>query len=258
VAAERFAEDGLRPLRAVRFAAVLGFRLDPATRQALSGALDTFALVAWERKREEMARLLTRGRDFTNILAVLRESGMLALLSPELVPARRLGALDRLPEGEPWLRFAAWAQLAGCTPAQAGEVLLRWRVATKDQRAVIGWLDGLEKLKRRRLPDAIELRRWLATVGEEGATGAAQLAAALWGGAFTQLPRRLGTLLRQAPVVRLDQLAVRGGDLVQLGLTGPAVGQTLQTLLEAVIVDPRKNRKTTLMGLANKLSTGSP
>ncbi|HYX91760.1 MAG TPA: [cytidine(C)-cytidine(C)-adenosine (A)]-adding enzyme, partial [Myxococcaceae bacterium] len=48
-ATERFAEDGLRPLRAVRFAAVLGFALDPATEAAIPCTLPSFRKVAMER-----------------------------------------------------------------------------------------------------------------------------------------------------------------------------------------------------------------
>lgn len=57
-ALERFSEDGLRPLRAVRFAAVLGFTLDPATRDAIPATLAVFRKVALERVREELLKLL--------------------------------------------------------------------------------------------------------------------------------------------------------------------------------------------------------
>ncbi len=258
LATERFAEDGLRPLRAVRFAAVLGFRLEKATLLALPTALATFEKVAWERKREELTRLLGRGQDLPAAVALLAQSGMLASLAPELLPAsgRRLRALDELPPGAPWLRFAGWAHLAGCSPEAARQILARWRVATRDARLAEAWLQALSLLRRRRLPTPVELRRWVGEVGEEAARGAAVLSAALWGGAFERLPAKLVALLRARPVVRLDQLAVGGHDLVRLGLSGPAVGQTLDQLLEAVIVDPRKNRKSTLLSLAHKLSTG--
>jgi tRNA nucleotidyltransferase (CCA-adding enzyme) len=58
VPAERFGEDGLRPLRAVRFATVLEFELDPETAAAIPGALPVFDKVALERRREELLKLL--------------------------------------------------------------------------------------------------------------------------------------------------------------------------------------------------------
>jgi tRNA nucleotidyltransferase (CCA-adding enzyme) len=56
-AVERFAEDGLRPLRAVRFAGQLGFRLDASTRAAIPGALPVVRQVSRERMAEELGRL---------------------------------------------------------------------------------------------------------------------------------------------------------------------------------------------------------
>ena len=61
-ARERFAEDGLRPMRAVRFASQLGYGLAPATRRAIPGALPVVAKVAIERISDELARLAV-GRD---------------------------------------------------------------------------------------------------------------------------------------------------------------------------------------------------
>ena len=49
----RFREDGLRPLRACRFAAQLGFAIDPATKAAIPRALDVTARVSAERVRDE-------------------------------------------------------------------------------------------------------------------------------------------------------------------------------------------------------------
>jgi len=55
---ERFAEDGLRPLRAVRFAAQLGFTVEEGTLAAISGALNTTAKVSAERIRDELNKIL--------------------------------------------------------------------------------------------------------------------------------------------------------------------------------------------------------
>src|SRR5581483_4671371 len=55
---ERFREDGLRAMRAVRFAAQLGFRLDPPTEQAIPQALEVFRRVSAERVRDELVKIL--------------------------------------------------------------------------------------------------------------------------------------------------------------------------------------------------------
>ncbi len=80
----RFAEDGLRPLRAVRFATVLNFDLDEQTREAIPKTLDTFRRIAAERVREEFTKLLLSPRVRFGI-EMLRQTGLLGAFLPELL-----------------------------------------------------------------------------------------------------------------------------------------------------------------------------
>jgi putative nucleotidyltransferase with HDIG domain len=79
----RFAEDGLRPLRALRFAAQLGFAIDPPTLQAIPGAIPVTAKVSPERVRTELEKILKSKKPSQAILP-MQESGLLALILPEL------------------------------------------------------------------------------------------------------------------------------------------------------------------------------
>jgi tRNA nucleotidyltransferase (CCA-adding enzyme) len=81
----RFREDGLRPLRAVRFAATLRLALDRPTEKAIPQTLDVFDKVAWERIRDELIKLLVRGRPASRGLRLLRRTGILARVAPELL-----------------------------------------------------------------------------------------------------------------------------------------------------------------------------
>jgi putative nucleotidyltransferase with HDIG domain len=82
---KRFAEDGLRPLRACRFAAQLGFALDPATLAAVPARLEVARKVAAERVFTELDKLL-RGRHPAKGLTALEATGLLDLWLPELRP----------------------------------------------------------------------------------------------------------------------------------------------------------------------------
>jgi len=81
----RFREDGLRPLRAVRFASTLRLAIDPATRRAIPQTLDVFAKVAAERVREELIKLLVRGAPPSRGLRLLLRTGLLERIIPELL-----------------------------------------------------------------------------------------------------------------------------------------------------------------------------
>lgn len=80
----RFGEDGLRPMRAVRQAAQLGFVLEPATQAAIPRAMASFRKVSAERIRDELRKLLLAPVPSHGI-ELMRQTGLLAEVLPELV-----------------------------------------------------------------------------------------------------------------------------------------------------------------------------
>ncbi len=87
-ARERFLEDGLRPMRAVRFASVLGFGLDAATRAAIPETLHVFQRVAMERVRDEFTKLLVNSPRPSRGIELLASTGLLACFLPELLEGK--------------------------------------------------------------------------------------------------------------------------------------------------------------------------
>ncbi|MCB9542386.1 MAG: [cytidine(C)-cytidine(C)-adenosine (A)]-adding enzyme [Myxococcales bacterium] len=100
-AEERFSEDGLRALRAVRFACVLELALDPATRAAIPATMATFRKVSAERIRVELGKILGARRVAWGVEA-LWETGLLGEFLPEALPGlgRAVAALGEPPSGE--------------------------------------------------------------------------------------------------------------------------------------------------------------
>ena len=130
----RFQEDGLRPLRACRFAAQLGFALDPATLAAIPQRLDISKRVAVERVFQELQKLLP-GLHARRGMELLAESGLMDLWMPELramigcgqnrhhrfpVWEHSLGVLALAPR-EPAQRWAALLHDAGKPPTRSVE-----------------------------------------------------------------------------------------------------------------------------------------
>lgn len=94
----RFREDGLRPIRAARFAATLEFELEKETERALIDAHVEVSRVAAERVQDELMKML-RARQPSRGFEVLRRAGLLGLWLPELqatvaVPQNRYHAYD--------------------------------------------------------------------------------------------------------------------------------------------------------------------
>jgi poly(A) polymerase len=82
---ERFAEDPLRLLRAARFVAQLGFRVDAATEAAMARQAPALATISRERVLAELTKLLL-GQYADHGLHALLESGLLTVAMPELGP----------------------------------------------------------------------------------------------------------------------------------------------------------------------------
>jgi poly(A) polymerase len=98
--AQRFAEDRLRMLRAVRFATVLDYKIDKQTWDALVARAPTITEISAERIREELVRIFlspnrVRGWD------LLDESGLLRAILPEIEPMKGCAQPEQFhPEGD--------------------------------------------------------------------------------------------------------------------------------------------------------------
>ena len=100
--AVRFAEDKLRMLRAVRFAARLGLAVERRTMDAMVHEAETIRVVSAERVRDELTKILTEGGARRGV-ELLEESGLLAQVLPEV---KRMQGVKQPPqyhpEGDVW------------------------------------------------------------------------------------------------------------------------------------------------------------
>lgn len=83
-AGARFAEDGLRVLRAARFVATLEVELDPETERAIEPSLASYRKVSAERIRDEWLKTM-KARAPSRAFEVMRKNGLLAVTAPELL-----------------------------------------------------------------------------------------------------------------------------------------------------------------------------
>jgi len=97
---ERFEEDRLRMVRAVRLAASLGFDVDDATFEAIKTLAASVTRISWERIGEEMSRILTEGGARTGF-ELLDASGLLKVMLPEIEAMKGVRqSPDHHPEGD--------------------------------------------------------------------------------------------------------------------------------------------------------------
>jgi tRNA nucleotidyltransferase (CCA-adding enzyme) len=243
--AARFAEDYLRILRAIRFAARFDFAIEPGTWAAAQAAAPGLARLSAERVREEWFKSLRTALDIPELARLWHEVGAARVWLPELVTD-------------------ASARLASGSPAGERDPVLLTVALTSDPVAV------LRRLKASRAeigrasatvagPAApagaseVAARRWLAAVGPATAEDIITLARLATGkepdwAATVRMVRD-----RVDPISRGD-LAITGDDIQQLGASGPRVGEILGLLLDRVLDDPALNTRERLLALARELA----
>ena len=99
----RISEDRLRMLRAVRFAARLGFEIEPATFAAIQAAAPSITDIAWERIGDEVVRILTdsEASSARRGFELLDSTGLLAPILPEVAGLKGVEqSPDYHPEGD--------------------------------------------------------------------------------------------------------------------------------------------------------------
>jgi tRNA nucleotidyltransferase (CCA-adding enzyme) len=233
----RFAEDYLRILRMVRFAARFGFRIDPATFEAACSAAPGLGRLSAERVRDEWFKGIVTARSIRHFVELWHHVGAAAVWLPEL---RAAGSLpDRAGHTvDPVVVTAAYCE-------RPGEVLRR----LKASGAEIARGDAMERGPAKpESNDPVAVRRWLASVA-----GAADdlLALAALSGVVPAWQAEVVAIRERGDATSRAQLAVTGDDLVAAGFApGPGLGELLGRLLDAVLEDPARNNKERLLELA--------
>lgn len=121
---ERFAEDALRMLRAVRFAASLNFEIDAGTYIGIRKNSNLILNVSSERIRDELTGILTS--DYPMKLMILRHAGLMRLLLPEV------DACFGTPQNNPHHMYNVGEHSLRAVEAIDNDMCLRWTMLLHD------------------------------------------------------------------------------------------------------------------------------
>ena len=122
----RFAEDKLRMLRAARFAARFGYKIEEKTMQTMKNAAASIHEVSRERVRDELTKMLTEGRA-RRAFELLDESGLLVEVLPEIAKMKGVEQPPQFhPEGDVWVHTLMLLESLApdCSPTLAWGALL--------------------------------------------------------------------------------------------------------------------------------------
>src|SRR5712691_2291687 len=288
---ERFAEDALRMLRAVRFATLLGFTIEPRTAEAIRESAPLAKTLSGERVQQEMTKMLRAPRPSV-AFRMLSDLGLLAVICPELEIAKTipqdkavaqdvfehsLATADATPD-DLVLRLAGLMHDIGkpatfadghfhqhefVGEAKAREILRRWRY-DKDTIAQVTHLIRNHMFWYQTEWSGSAVRRFVRNVGLENIPALFRLRRADNVGSGARSPRmyalealweRVQQEIAAASAFSLRDLAINGTDVMaELRIPpGPAVGRVLSELFERVTEDPALNTRERLLMLAREI-----
>lgn len=234
----RFQEDALRMLRGVRFSAQLGFQIQEETLAAMGRQAHLARELSAERVREEVEKTICSPRPERGEL--LFQLGLLERYTH--LRQVELAGLSHLPPKAPlrWAGLCALLKLG----EETGAFLTRLRLPGGTVRACrAAWRLLLQGLPE----DGAAWRRALARWGIEACRAAAAMGDAL--GETGEWSRQLEEQLAAGVPFTPRQLALSGGELLELGLQGPEIGRAQAKLLEHVLERPEDNQKAVLRAL---------
>lgn len=289
----RFEEDALRMMRAIRFASVFGFELEPETEQAVLGMHALLQKVSAERLMAELGKLLM-GDGVEEVM--MRYRDVIAELIPELKDAfdctqvtpwhcypvyRHIAVSVEKSKKDPLIRLTMLLHDIAkpvCATHEGGkdhfrghpergaemtdEILKRLKVDSFTRETVT----ELVRIHDREVPATVAAaRRLLSQIGVEQYSRlvevktADMLAQSEWAieqkrDGIRNMRILAAQILSESAPIALKDLEINGEDLLALGMNpGPELGQLLTKLLDSVLEDPSSNKREILLSMAEKL-----
>lgn len=242
--AQRFNEDALRIMRALRFSSTLDFDIDPPTARAALDLAPLLGAISAERIREELIKLLAGHRVY-EILSEYRPVFDAALPGADSLSehewrmtARRADAVSAAARDMRCPELSLAALFAGF-PDGLSKMRLDKKTAGR-ARTVIEWSKKLPS------PNRASVRKFVSEIGPHCARLAAMLSQAE-GGDTREVVLLIDTIEREGDCVSLSALDIDGHDLILAGIEPKDVGGALKLLLDAVMEDSVENRREALI-----------
>lgn len=286
---ERFDEDALRIMRALRFASELDFSVESRTAEAIRHMKGLLEEISPERISRELTLLLCGAGPFR----VLTEfSDVFAVIIPEIKPCIGFEQHNRYHIYDVWTHTAAAVERSEIQPDVRLALLLhdiaKPRCFKQDEEGS-GHFYGHEKLsaemaetilRRLRFPnetvsrvselikyhyvtpidDEKVVKRLIATVGEEnfflltevmkGDNRAKQGSCLERVQTLEHMRSKAEHIIAEGQCLKLSDLAVKGGDMIELGYSGKEIGEVLDEMLSAVIDEKLPNEREALIEFA--------
>lgn len=260
---ERFTEDALRILRAVRFSAQLDFSIETKTYEALAVMAPSLSHVSKERIQAELSKTLLSSHPGQILL--VQSLGMdryltdsfPAIFQPSQEGERKVFHTEKAPERASMLRAdkaLRWAAfLSGCGGREAVELLRQLKLDNETISSTETYVKWMTQPFR---AEPVFLRRVMSQMSEERFDGLLELKKIYLQEENADEIRRLSRSIRRSgDCIRIKDLKISGKDLIAAGMKpGPELGDILNKLFESVLEQPKRNEREQLLKEASVLA----
>ena len=237
--AQRFEEDALRIVRAIRFASQLHFQIEENTKKAIFAKKELLSYISLERIHEEMHGFLqadTCGEYLDTYRSVLQ------IFFPEIIEIADWPETQKEIDAcgtDPDVRMAVLLT----TLKEPETILKRLKYANEDIRFILSCLNKKDAV----LTDKISLRKFLSDY-KGNFTEYLNYRSAL-DSTFpkAKLQDMQQEIIKNHDCISLSQLAVNGNDIKKLGCQGSEISEVLHQLLNAVMEDQISNTREELL-----------
>lgn len=255
LAHDRFTEDALRILRAIRFAAQLGFEIEEETYKAIADIAPNLKNVSKERIQVELTKLLLS--DHPEKMMMVEATGICPYVTADFGEvfgkecADSIAKIKTLPK-EKSLRWAGF--LRHMEPLKVRAILKGLKL---DNETIDNGRIMVEAAQTPLAPEKPQIRRFLSKMSRYQFEGCLYLKELDGDGNIEEIRRLWSEIEADGDCISLKMLAVNGGDLMEAGVEkGKILGKTLAWLLDLVLEQPELNKKEILLQkLADKISS---
>lgn len=233
---KRFTEDALRILRAIRFATVLDFDIDPDTKNAATSLGHRLSDISAERKAVEFEKILLSSHPDRG-MALLLECDIAKYIHPEIKTPRV--AVSSLPERFPTRLAAVFGDIPSLSCMKLSNEITKQTKLLCDDRLYedcLNFSDNVNACARFAISKYGNLARDAALLRND-----------------ENFALVIANESERSPAVSIKDLKICGNDLMAVGIKPQKIGGIMQNLTRLVIADPAFNTREKLISTAKNI-----
>ena len=245
---ERFTEDALRILRAIRFSAQLGFSIDAATWECICTLGARLKNISKERIYVELNKTLLS--DNPKYIKLIYDAGIAEYMAKDLINIKLIEKLEDIKnlKKERHIRWAAFSSESSEDILRSVLLELKSDNDTKDKASIL-----VRELKNKMPNTEATIRRMLSRYGESIVRELLELKGLGFGlykessKEVEKISQLVDVIITRGDCISLKTMAINGEDLIAMGYKpGRELGVILSKLFDIVLENPEYNTKTKL------------